>query len=140
VQKRRFIITDNRAQQIRCYHPEYTFVEKLQTISTKVRKQQATGEFGANFLRHFYDIHQLYQQKRIQDFIQTPDYQKHKAHRFKQQDALDLTVNLAFNLDKQTAIFQQYEAAYDKIQALFFSPPPSFETIYASITALREIG
>ena len=30
-------IIDNRAVDIACYHPGYTFVEKLQTIATKFR-------------------------------------------------------------------------------------------------------
>lgn len=35
-------LTDNRAVDVPCYEPGYTFVEKLQTISTKFRQQQAT--------------------------------------------------------------------------------------------------
>ncbi len=30
-------VIDNCAKNIKCYYPEYTFVEKLQTISTKFR-------------------------------------------------------------------------------------------------------
>ena len=30
-------ITDNRAKGVACYDPGYTFVEKLQTVSTKFR-------------------------------------------------------------------------------------------------------
>ena len=52
-------VTDNRAEKVPCYHPGYTFVEKLQTVSTKFRQQQANGEMPANFLRHYYDISQL---------------------------------------------------------------------------------
>ncbi len=33
-------VIDNRAKGIACYDPGYTFVEKLQTISTKYRQQQ----------------------------------------------------------------------------------------------------
>jgi len=29
-------VIDNRAKKVKCYLPEYTFVEKLQTISTKL--------------------------------------------------------------------------------------------------------
>ncbi|MBV5303290.1 MAG: hypothetical protein JZU70_03690 [Chlorobium sp.] len=39
-------VIDNRAQQIRCYHPGYTFVEKLQAIVTKYcRHQDSSYEF-----------------------------------------------------------------------------------------------
>ena len=33
-------IIDNRAPNIKCYHPGYTFVEKLQAIATKYRKEK----------------------------------------------------------------------------------------------------
>jgi hypothetical protein len=36
-------IIDNRALKVSCYHPGYTVVEKLQTISTKYRQQQESG-------------------------------------------------------------------------------------------------
>jgi len=36
-------VIDNRAKAVPCYDPGYTFVEKLQTVSTKFRKQQADG-------------------------------------------------------------------------------------------------
>jgi len=38
-------IIDNRAFDVVCYNPEYSFVEKLQTIATKYRKEQS-GEGG----------------------------------------------------------------------------------------------
>lgn len=132
-------ITDNRAKNIKCYYPEYTFVEKLQTISTKVRKQLETNEFGPNFLRHFYDIHMLYQQDRIRNFIGTPAFIEHKKHRFRQQDNLDLKNNFAFNLDGDQEIFKRYEQEYLKIASLFISGSPSFKEIYRSIIDIREI-
>lgn len=36
---------DNRAQNIACYHPGYTLVEKFQTISTKFRKSKKLSHF-----------------------------------------------------------------------------------------------
>jgi hypothetical protein len=41
-------IIDNRAKNISCYCPEYTFVEKLQTISTKFRLQQENKKMPIN--------------------------------------------------------------------------------------------
>ncbi len=50
-------VIDNRALQIRCYHPGYTFVEKLQAIVTKYRRHQdSSDEFPLNFMRHYYDV------------------------------------------------------------------------------------
>jgi hypothetical protein len=42
-------VIDNRAKAVACYDPRYTFVEKLQTVSTKFRKQQETGESPVDF-------------------------------------------------------------------------------------------
>ncbi|MCG8588620.1 MAG: hypothetical protein MJE66_04950 [Proteobacteria bacterium] len=37
-------LIDNRAAEVSCYRPEYTFVEKLQTVTTKFRQFQAEGK------------------------------------------------------------------------------------------------
>ena len=66
-------IVDNRAKAIACYDPGYTFVEKLQTVSTKFRQQQASKEFPINFMRHYYDIYGLLQRPEVQAFIGTAD-------------------------------------------------------------------
>lgn len=52
-------LIDNRAVDVLCYEPGYTFVEKLQTLSTKFRQQQASGEMPVNFMRHDYDVYCL---------------------------------------------------------------------------------
>ncbi|HEU0084089.1 MAG TPA: nucleotidyl transferase AbiEii/AbiGii toxin family protein [Bradyrhizobium sp.] len=62
---------DNRAKGVACYDPGYTFVEKLQTISTKYRQQQKEKQFPPNFLRHYYDIYSLLERPKIQAFIGT---------------------------------------------------------------------
>jgi len=46
-------IIDNRAKAVPCYDPRYTFVEKLQTVSTKFRHQQHRPRgLHAALLRH----------------------------------------------------------------------------------------
>ncbi len=52
-------IIDNRAVEIACYHPGYTFVEKLQMIATKFRQEQQGAEPKANVMRQYYDISRL---------------------------------------------------------------------------------
>ncbi|MDI7864678.1 nucleotidyl transferase AbiEii/AbiGii toxin family protein [Rhizobiaceae bacterium n13] len=64
-------LIDNRALAVPCYEPGYTLVEKLQTISTNYRKQQETGQFPVNFLRHYYDVYCLLEQPDVQAFIGT---------------------------------------------------------------------
>jgi Nucleotidyl transferase AbiEii toxin, Type IV TA system len=46
-------IIDNRAKSVPCYDPGYTFVEKLQTVSTKFRNQRADGSDPVEFMRHY---------------------------------------------------------------------------------------
>lgn len=133
-------LVDNRALKIKCYLPEYTFVEKLQTITRKVRQQQNNGEFEANFLRHFYDIYQLFQQTRVKKFIGTENYNLHKCDRFKGEDNPELKQNLAFNFDSNKTLFDQYKQMFDRVRPLFISTPPLFEEIYDSILQIRNIG
>jgi hypothetical protein len=126
-------IVDNRAQAVPCYNPGYTFVEKLQTISTKFRKQQTTGEFPANFMRHYYDVYSLLQRTEVQAFIDTADYDAHKKKRFRTGDNPKIIENPAFTLsDPPTRAL--YEKAYDSTTALYYKPKPSLEQI------LEEIG
>src|SRR5690242_15290573 len=89
---------DNRAKKVKCYYPEYTFVEKLQTISTKFRLQQKNKKMPINFLRHYYDVYQLLNQKRILDFIGSKEYLEHKQKRFRSQDEMNISKNEAFIL------------------------------------------
>lgn len=133
-------VEDNRAKQVKCYYPEYTFVEKLQTISTKVRKQQKSGKFDSNFLRHFYDLHMLFQLDRVKDFIKTQEYAQHKKNRFRSQDNLCLAQNPAFNLDQDTPLFEQYEIEFKKLNNLFFGERPSFSEVYATISEIKRVG
>ncbi len=50
-------IIDNRAKAVACYDLRYTFVEKLQTVSTKFRLQRQGGESPVGFMRHYYDVY-----------------------------------------------------------------------------------
>jgi Nucleotidyl transferase AbiEii toxin, Type IV TA system len=79
-------IIDNRAKGVACYDPGYTFVEKLQTISTKFRQQQVSKEFPINFMRHYYDVYSLLRCPDVQAFIGTKPYNAHKTKRFRGGD------------------------------------------------------
>ncbi len=133
-------ITNNVAKQVKCYYPEYTFVEKLQAISTKVRKQQEDGTFSTNFLRHFYDLHMLFKLDRVKKFLSTDEYQKHKRKRFRSKDELCLKENIAFNLVQDKLLFSQYANEFNKLQDLFISQQPSFDEVYRSIIEIRKVG
>jgi hypothetical protein len=121
-------IIDNRAIDVACYHPGYTFVEKLQTISTKFRKQQEKGDSPVTFMRHYYDVYQLLQRQDVQSFIGTPEYLVHKAKRFRTDDNPDISKNEAFVLsDPDTRA--TYERAYEETSALYYRGKPSFAEI-----------
>lgn len=79
-------ILDNRAADITCYHPGYTFVEKLQTIATKFRQEQSDGNERPNYLRQYYDVACLLGNSEVQKFIGTEEYQMHKKARFPKKD------------------------------------------------------
>jgi hypothetical protein len=125
-------IVDNRAKAVACYDPGYTLVEKLQTISTKFRRQQETGEFPANFMRHYYDVYSLLLHPEVQAFIGTDAYKAHKAKRFPKADNPTIAINQAFILgDPPTRA--TYEAAYAQTSALYYKTKPTFEQILAEI-------
>jgi hypothetical protein len=125
-------IKDNRANNVPCYHPGYTFVEKLQTVSTKFRQQQEKGGLPPNFLRHYYDISQLLDHPDVIAFIGTPEYPARKEHRFRKEDNLNITKNEAFLLS-DPATRKQYTLAYQATASLYFNEQIPFETIMGKI-------
>lgn len=127
-------IEDNRAHDVPCYHPGYTFVEKLQTVSTKFRQQQERGELPPNFLRHYYDISQLLDHPDVIAFIGTSEYRTRKAHRFRTGDNLNIAENEAFLLS-DPATRQRYARAYQATASLYFKEQIPFEVILGKIQA-----
>lgn len=123
---------DNRAVDVSCYHPGYTFVEKLQTVSTKFRQQQSTGKLPPNFLRHYYDISQLLDHPEVTAFITTPEYHTRKEQRFRKDDKLIIAENEAF-LMSDSATREQYALAYQATAPLYFGRQPDFEGIIEKI-------
>jgi hypothetical protein len=123
---------DNRAKAVPCYDPGYTFVEKLQTVSTKFRKQQAEGGDPVEFVRHYYDVYELLKRDEVQKFIGTDHYKAHKHARFRQGDNQNIAQNQAFILS-DPKVCAQYAKAYDHSRALYFAKKPTFEEIMAEI-------
>lgn len=123
---------DNRALNVKCYHPAYTLVEKLQAVSTKFRQQQESGGFPINFLRHYYDIYCLLADSRVQQFIGTETYEKRKEQRFRKEDVRIISENQAFLLQNQ-AVFQLYKSEYAKTEGLYYAGMIPFETILKRI-------
>lgn len=127
-------IIDNRAKGVLCYDPGYTFVEKLQTVSTKFRRRQETGESPVAFMRHYYDVYSLLQRQEVQDLIGTEAYRLHKTKRFRTGDNPDIAHNEAFILsDPETRTL--YEKAYADSSALYYGDKPTFDQILQTIAA-----
>lgn len=130
-------LTDNRAVDVACYEPGYTFVEKLQTISTKYRQQQASGEMPTNFMRHYYDVYSLLGDGDVQAFIGSDAYVAHKLARFRGADEPDIRRNAAFWLSDPVTR-QVYERAYGATRALYYRDQPSLDAILARIAEVAD--
>lgn len=126
-------LIDNRAKSVPWYDPGYTFVEKLQTISTKFRKQQADGTDPVEFMRHYYDVYELLKRPEVQKFIGTAPYIAHKQARFRQGDNQNIAQNEAFLLsDPKTR--DLYSKAYERSSALYYGGKPTFNEILTEIS------
>ena len=131
-------IMDNRAIDVPCYHPGYTLVEKLQTISTKFRQQQLKDSFSENFMRHYYDVFHLLENTTVSKFIGSQEYHKHKQARFRATDEKNIKQNKAFQMNDST-IFLKYKKQYQMSQALYYKDKPAFEEILNRIREFSEI-
>jgi hypothetical protein len=123
--------TDNRALDIPCYNPEYTFVEKVQAVVRKYGQFKGTGKVPTNFLRHYYDIHQLLDVEAVQKFIGTPEYLEHKKKRFKSLSP-NVAESGAFTIEDEQ-IRKQFETEYAKTAPLYYRGQIPLHTILARI-------
>ena len=125
-------VFDNRAVAVPCYAPTHTFVEKLQTISTKYRRLGEAQEFPGNFLRHYYDVYCLLGLEEVRAFMSEPAYQDRKAQRFRTGDEQVIARNPAFVLS-DPAQRERFALEYRKTEALYYEGQPDFEVLVARI-------
>ena len=130
--KKEIEVKDNRAVDVACYHPGYTFIEKLQAVSAKFRRQQEEGGDPVKFVRHYYDIYRLLFNPEVRDFIGTEDYTAYKAECFRAGDSFSLAENEAF-LMGDSKVRESYARALDSLENLFYRQRPSFEQIMETI-------
>jgi hypothetical protein len=130
-------IMDNRAKDVACYHPGYTLVEKLQTISTKYRKQEEDGTMPVDFMRHYYDVYCLLRQPSVQAFVGTPPYWQHKDDHFPLADNKNISANDAFQLP-DTKTRELYKRAYEAGSALYYQGKPTFTEILATLVEWKN--
>ena len=126
-------IIDNRAVDIPCYDYRYTFVEKLQTIASKFRREMVTGVVATNYMRQYYDVYSLLADKAVQDFIGTEAYWLHKKLRLWAED-FDLPIykNEAFLLS-DTSVRENLQKRYELTKTLYYKGQPAFDDILKRI-------
>ena len=126
-------LIDNRALDILCYDPRYTFVEKLQTIATKFRKEMETGHVQTNYMRQYYDVYSLLNRQETLDFIGSAGYYQHKKRRFPAADfAIPIRENEAFLLN-DAEIKERLKKRYEQSKPLYYTGQPPFESILKRI-------
>lgn len=125
-------ILDNRAMNIACYHPGYTFVEKLQTIVTKFRREQETGKEKQNLMRQYYDVYSLLANSLVLEFIGSDEYYKHKMARFvgKDKDVI-IAKNTSFQLTPE--LKDRFRTRYEATKTLYYNGQPPFEELLERI-------
>lgn len=126
-------IIDNRAVDITCYDPRYTFVEKLQTIATKFRQEQNGDKERPNYMRQYYDVFCLLRKDDVQQFIGTEEYKTHKEKRFPKQDlAIPIAENEAFLLS-DPELRKNFKSRYIKTANLYYNAQPDFNDVLTVI-------
>ena len=129
-------IQDNRAKDIICYNPEYTFVEKLDAVLRKYNKYQETKRVSTNFMRHYYDIYCLLDQPDIQNFIGTKPYQSYKEEKLRTLKGI-IKGHSAFMLgDSQER--EVFEKEYIKQKNLYYKGQVPFSKILKRIAKYSE--
>lgn len=126
-------ILDNRAKDVACYNPGYTFVEKLQTIATKFRRERETGNISVNFMRQYYDVYSLLARQDVRAFIGTQEYFAHKKDRFPKPDFdIPINENEAFLLHDEQ-LRGSYKKRYADTTALYYNGQPDFDDLLSRI-------
>nr|WP_281169193.1 nucleotidyl transferase AbiEii/AbiGii toxin family protein [Terrimonas ferruginea] len=132
-------IKDNRAIGVPCYDPRYTLVEKLQTICTKFRREQVTGQLSANYMRQYYDVYCLLSNQHVKEFLNTDQYRIHKQKRFPEEDLkIPLAKNEAFLLSNES-VRASLQSRYERTRNLYYRGQPSFEEILSRINQYTSL-
>ena len=132
-------ILNNRAIEIPCYHPGYTLVEKLQTITTKFRKEQESGVERPNLMRQYYDVYCLLGNESVIKFIGTQDYLDHKRIRFPVVDfSIPISENKAFKFSDPNQL-ERFSVRFRNTSALYYNGQPQFELMIERINQFLEI-
>jgi hypothetical protein len=130
-------VIDNRATEVRCFNPEYTFVDKLQTICRRFRQHRDRNEEKdrpRQFMRHYYDLYKLLELERVREFVGTKEYEEYKKDKLRGLDAQEFEARTAFRItDDKTYRF--FEQEFASIKDLLLFPGPTFKELMDRIRA-----
>jgi hypothetical protein len=127
----KFDVVDNRAMAVKCFNPEYTFVDKLQTICKRFRQYRDRNEERdrpRQFLRHYYDLFKLLELPRVKAFIRTVNYQTYKEKKLRGKDAKEFKSRTAFTLPDEK-VAKLFEKEFESMNSLLLSPGPTFKEV-----------
>jgi len=126
-------LIDNRAADVPCYHPGYTFVEKIQTIIRHYRQEAKDGTKRKNYMRQYYDLYCLLNTEEVQRFIGDPAYVAHKAAWIRGADAeIPIAQNPAF-LFNDPEMMKDFSSRYGATRALYYRGQVPFSEVVACI-------
>ena len=129
-------VVDNRAMAVKCFNPEYTFVDKLQTICRKFRQHRDRKEPQADrpkrFLRHYYDLYKLLEVSRVKEFMGTTGYAAYKKKKIRGQDEVEFQSREAFTIE-DAATYGIFEKEFASLNSLMLVPGPTFKEMLRRI-------
>ncbi len=131
-------VLDNRARGVQCFNPEYTFVDKLQTICRRFRQHRdrnhPMNDRPREFLRHYFDLYKLLEVERVRKFIGTPDYETYKKEKLRGADVQEFASRAALTLPEEKT-YRLFEEEFAVMNTLLLSPGPTFKEL---VERLRE--
>ncbi|MBI5247779.1 MAG: nucleotidyl transferase AbiEii/AbiGii toxin family protein [Elusimicrobia bacterium] len=131
-------VVDNRAPAVKCFNPEYTFVDKLQTICRRFRhhrdRNDAQRDRPRQFMRHYYDLFMLLGVERVQAFIGTEAYTVYKTEKLKGADAAEFAARTPFTLPTADS-YALFDEEFESMNTLLLGPGPRFKEV---VQRLRE--
>ncbi|MFC1522041.1 nucleotidyl transferase AbiEii/AbiGii toxin family protein [Elusimicrobiota bacterium] len=128
----------NRAAAVKCFNPEYTFVDKLQTICRRFRQHRDRNDpekdLPRQFMRHYYDLYKLLEVERVAGFVGTKDYEEYKREKLRGKDGKEFVSKNAFVLSDEKT-YRLFEKEFESMNSLLLSPGPTFKEMIDRIRA-----
>jgi hypothetical protein len=124
-------VVENRAKGVKCFNPEYTFVDKLQTICKRFRQHRDRNQERdrpRQFLRHYYDLFKLLELERVRMFIGSSKYQTYKQEKLRGQDAKEFNSRIPFTFP-DIKIYHHFEKEFESMNSLLLAPGPTFKEV-----------